>query len=76
VSEAAVLHTNAEGLSRIVAVVAGDFDNEQIRRDLKQIVPSYMVPSVFHREGMLPKNPNGKVDRRQLKEKYGRNGTS
>jgi len=70
VSEAAVLHTNSNGLSRIVAVVAGDFDNEQIRRDLKQIVPNYMVPSVFHREKMLPKNPNGKVDRRQLADRY------
>lgn len=70
VSEAAVLHTNSNGMSRIVAVVAGDFDNEQIRCDLKQIVPNYMVPSVFHREKMLPKNPNGKVDRRQLAERY------
>lgn len=70
VSEAAVLHTNSNGMSRIVAVVAGDFDNEQIRCDLKQIVPNYMVPSVFHREKMLPKNPNGKVDRLQLAERY------
>jgi D-alanine--poly(phosphoribitol) ligase subunit 1 len=72
VSEAAVLHTNANGLSRIVAVVASAqrFDEDEIRRDLKQIVPSYMVPSVFHHEKMLPKNPNGKVDRRQLAEKY------
>jgi len=70
VAEAAVLHTNRNGLSRIVAIVAGDFDNEQIRQDLKQIVPGYMVPSVFHREKILPKNPNGKVDRRQLAEKY------
>lgn len=78
VSEAAVLHTNANGLSRIVAVVSAtqDFDNEQIRGDLKQIVPHYMVPSVFHREKMLPKNPNGKVDRRQLAEKYVRNGAN
>jgi D-alanine--poly(phosphoribitol) ligase subunit 1 len=78
VSEAAVLHTNANGLSRIVAVVAStqDFDNEQIRGDLKQIVPNYMVPSVFHRETVLPKNPNGKVDRRKLAEKYVRNGAS
>jgi D-alanine--poly(phosphoribitol) ligase subunit 1 len=72
VSEAAVLHTNANGLSRIIAVVAGkhDFDNEQLRRDLKQIVPGYMVPSVVHREKMLPKNANGKVDRRKLTERY------
>ena len=78
VDEAAVLHTNAGGLSRIVAVVAAtrDFDHEQIRRDLRQIVPAYMVPSVFHREKMLPKNANGKVDRGQLKEKYVQNGTN
>jgi len=78
VSEAAVLHANTGGLSRIVAVIAAtqDFDNEKIRGDLKQIVPSYMVPSVFHRENMLPKNPSGKVDRRQLAEKYIRNGAS
>jgi D-alanine--poly(phosphoribitol) ligase subunit 1 len=76
VSEAAVLHTNANGLSRIVAVVAGNhsFDEEQMRHDLRQLVPNYMVPSVFHREEMLPKNSSGKVDRRQLAEKYVRNG--
>lgn len=75
VSEAAALHHNANGLSRIVAVVAAtqDFDDEHIRRDLKQIVPGYMVPSVFHRETMLPKNANGKVDRRYLAEKYVQN---
>jgi amino acid adenylation domain-containing protein len=74
VSEAAVLHANYNELSRIVAVIAStnDFNDDQIRRDLKQIVPNYMVPSVFHREKMLPKNPNGKVDRRQLAEKYAR----
>ena len=71
VSEAAVFHTNVNGLSRIVAVVAGrEFDANRIRLDLKQIIPAYMVPSVFHREEVLPKNPNGKVDRRYLAEKY------
>jgi acyl-CoA synthetase (AMP-forming)/AMP-acid ligase II len=29
-----------------------------------------MIPSVFHREPVLPKNANGKVDRRRLAEKY------
>ena len=72
VSEAAALHTSANGLSRIVAVVASaeEFDDERIRRDLGQIIPSYMIPSVFHRERMLPKNPNGKVDRRHLTAEY------
>ena len=72
VTEAAALHTSANGLSRIVAVVAPrePFDDERIRRDLGRIIPAYMIPSVFHREEMLPKNPNGKVDRIQLAKKY------
>lgn len=72
VSEAAALHTCAKGLSRIVAVVASPegFDDEGIRRDLGRMIPSYMIPSVFHREKVLPKNANGKVDRRHLAEEY------
>jgi D-alanine--poly(phosphoribitol) ligase subunit 1 len=72
VSEAAALHASVNGLSRIVAVVAarGEFDDAQIRRDLARIVPDYMIPSAFQREEVLPKNPNGKVDRRALSEKY------
>lgn len=71
VSEAAVLHSNANGRSRIVAVVAGkEFDSNTMRSDLKQIIPAYMIPSVFYREEVLPKSPNGKVDRRSLAEKY------
>lgn len=72
VSEAAALHSSANGFSRIVAVVAcaEEFDDERLRRDLRQIIPSYMVPSVFYRERTLPKNPNGKVDRRYLAEEY------
>jgi D-alanine--poly(phosphoribitol) ligase subunit 1 len=71
VSEAAVLHTSVNGLSRIIAIVAGEeFDGDRIRVELRQIIPEYMIPSVFHHETMLPKNPNGKVDRRHLAEKY------
>lgn len=72
ISEAAVLHTTRNELSRLIAIVAssGPVDGEQIRKDLKQIIPDYMVPSVFHHEVALPKNPSGKIDRRFLAEKY------
>jgi D-alanine--poly(phosphoribitol) ligase subunit 1 len=71
VSEAVVLHTNANGRSKLIAVVAGkEFDGNQMRSRLKQIIPAYMIPSVFHREEVLPKSPNGKVDRRYLAQKY------
>ncbi len=72
VSEAAVLHANVNGLSRIVAVVAsGDsIDGQLLRKDLKQIIPDYMIPSAFYRENPLPKYANGKVDRIALAAKY------
>jgi D-alanine--poly(phosphoribitol) ligase subunit 1 len=72
VAEAAVIHKSVNGLSRIVAIVSSGsgFDDNRVRRDLGQIIPDYMIPAVFHREEILPKNPNGKVDRRYLAEKY------
>jgi D-alanine--poly(phosphoribitol) ligase subunit 1 len=72
VAEAAALHTSINGLSRIIAIVAArePCDDEQIRRDLGRSLPAYMIPAVFHREEILPKNQNGKVDRLRLAQKY------
>ncbi len=72
ITEAATLHCTANGLSRIVAVVVSrhEFNDDQLRRDLRQIIPEYMIPTVLCREAKLPKNLNGKVDRRQLAQKY------
>jgi D-alanine--poly(phosphoribitol) ligase subunit 1 len=72
IAEAAALHGTANGLSRIVAVIVSrdGHDEERIRRDLRAIVPTYMMPSVFHHEDVLPKNANGKIDRRRLAEAY------
>lgn len=72
VSEAAVLHSSSNGLSRIIAVVSTTQScaDQLIKQDLRAIIPDYMIPTVFYREEILPKNPNGKVDRRHLAEKY------
>jgi D-alanine--poly(phosphoribitol) ligase subunit 1 len=72
VSEAVALHSTNGGLSQILAVVAfrQDVSDEQLRQELRKIIPDYMIPSVFFREETLPKNPNGKVDRKHLHEKY------
>lgn len=72
VDEAAALHSNASGLSRIVAVIAspGDVPADRVKRDLAAFIPDYMIPSAVHREAALPKNANGKVDRRRLAEQY------
>ncbi len=72
VSEAVALHSVVNGISRIIAVVAlrRQIEDEEISRELRQIIPDYMVPTEFHREEVLLKNANGKVDRLRLAEKY------
>ncbi len=37
-----------------------------IRERSSAFLPKYMLPTVFHREAQLPRNPNGKIDRQQL----------
>jgi D-alanine--poly(phosphoribitol) ligase subunit 1 len=43
-------------------------DERSIAEDIKKIVPSYMVPRRIVILKRLPKNQNGKIDRKQLKE--------
>lgn len=40
-----------------------------IRERLGAFLPRYMLPMVFHRMEQLPRNPNGKIDRRKLLER-------
>ncbi|MFN2532373.1 MAG: amino acid adenylation domain-containing protein [Pyrinomonadaceae bacterium] len=72
VSEAVVIHNNVKGLSRLIAVIASpeEIDPDLIRKDLRQIIPGYMIPAVFYYEQILPKNANGKVDRIRLQSQY------
>ncbi len=72
ISEAVAIHSTANGLSRIMAVLAvrQKVDDHRIRQDLRAHLPDYMIPSTFYYEEALLKNPNGKVDRKTIKEKY------
>ena len=72
ISQAAVLHGDYRGLSHIVAVVCikNQAKEVEIRHDLKKIIPDYMIPRRFHLVNELPKNTNGKVDRRELTKTY------
>ena len=45
---------------------ADDLSPAAIRERLTDFLPKYMLPTVFHRMDQLPRNPNGKIDRRQL----------
>jgi acyl-coenzyme A synthetase/AMP-(fatty) acid ligase len=43
---------------------------EQVRDDLRRTLPSYMLPARWTVLADLPKNVNGKIDRRRLKELF------
>jgi amino acid adenylation domain-containing protein len=43
-----------------------DVSPATIRRKLSEIFPKYMLPTAFHNREVLPRNPNGKIDRNGL----------
>jgi acyl-CoA ligase (AMP-forming) (exosortase A-associated) len=75
VGEAAVFGRADEALGqRIVAVVAPrdgvPMTAEELRARVAVDAPSHLVPQEIHILGELPKNANGKVDRRRLRHEY------
>jgi D-alanine--poly(phosphoribitol) ligase subunit 1 len=69
VKQGVALHGHsANGVSRIVAVLAAseEYEGRKVREDLRRFLPDYMIPTeiIFTRE--LPKNANGKIDRKKL----------
>jgi D-alanine--poly(phosphoribitol) ligase subunit 1 len=72
IDEAVALHTTRGGVSLIVAVVASNnsLEADAIRKEVSKLVPGYMVPSRVDVFGQLPKNANGKIDRRLLQSRY------
>jgi len=47
-----------------------------LRRTLGALLPSYMIPSRWAAHEALPRNANGKIDRRRLKEEWSRDATA
>lgn len=68
VSEAAVVQAFEDGASRLVGFVAAaaGTDAEAVRREAARLLPRYMVPGKIHVLERLPKNANGKTDRKEL----------
>jgi acyl-coenzyme A synthetase/AMP-(fatty) acid ligase len=74
--EAAVLGIPTGGFEGTVIACAyaplpgRDVSPASLRKALGALLPTYMIPSRWLVAGSLPKNANGKIDRRALREKF------
>ncbi len=58
-------HGSANGIVAFVSGESVDGDAE-LRAQIKEKLPTYMIPSAIHRVDSLPLNANGKVNRKEL----------
>ena len=55
---------------KIVMFYQGSLDEDELRDYLLEMIPKYMVPTVYHKLSRFPYNDNGKIDRKKLAEEY------
>ncbi|MEG1981060.1 MAG: amino acid adenylation domain-containing protein [Clostridia bacterium] len=56
-----------EEKGQLVAFYIGDLDAKEIRKQLSEVLPAYMLPSKFMPIEAMPLTANGKMDRKKLK---------
>ncbi|KVE35923.1 non-ribosomal peptide synthetase [Burkholderia sp. TSV86] len=67
VREAAIVPVSrGDGVCTLSAFVAGEPDVDALRAFLARTLPAPAIPDAWHVLGALPRNPNGKTDRRAL----------
>jgi amino acid adenylation domain-containing protein len=72
VRECAVVGLDTGGFegTAICCAYAGDIEQVELRKRLTESLPSYMLPARWLVLDELPKNVNGKIDRRALRERF------
>jgi amino acid adenylation domain-containing protein len=75
IRESAVVAVETEGFEGVALCcafvpAAGEQSATDLRQRLRRLLPPYMLPSRWHVMTSLPKNPNGKIDRRALRELF------
>lgn len=71
VAQAAVIYHKTGTHGRIVAFAKADMSADNLKSKLREKLPSYMIPETIELMDALPKNANGKVDRKALAAQYG-----
>jgi acyl-CoA synthetase (AMP-forming)/AMP-acid ligase II len=76
VAECAAFGVAHAALGQAIVVVATPanectLDIDALLVECRQKLPAYMVPARVHvRQGSLPRNPNGKIDRKKLAAEF------
>lgn len=70
VKENAVGYGKKNDVSQIVCWISQKSSINKVVNDLKNKLPSYMIPKKFIQLSRLPKNENGKINRKKLSEEY------
>ena len=55
---------------QIVLFYQGEVTEDEVQSYLLDVIPKYMVPTVYHEIKRFPYNDNGKIDRKKLHEEY------
>ncbi|SPF51402.1 hypothetical protein SBDP1_930008 [Syntrophobacter sp. SbD1] len=70
INQAAVIYQREnDAYGKLIGFVAcsAEVDEKGLLAELANLLPEYMIPSSLVVKVELPKNPNGKVDRQQLR---------
>lgn len=59
-----------EKKTRIVCVYTGQADSDSIAKQMRALLPKYMLPNIYHKLDAMPLNANGKIDRVHLKTEF------
>ena len=70
IDNACVLYDHGE--KKIVLIYEGreEISFRDIREGIGKVLPKYMLPNICHRVEEMPRNPNGKIDRKRLQDEY------
>lgn len=75
VAEASAIGARHDALGQAVVLIVkpgdGEFDENRLLELYKKELPTFMVPKSIVVRDALPRNPNGKIDRKALAGEYG-----
>ena len=70
VKEIAVTYGKKNNMDEITCWLVHSTSLDLIKKKIRFLLPSYMIPKNFFELNILPRNQNGKIDKRDIKNKY------